>query len=76
MGLFSFAKGIMEKNKLFQFFSGKHQPRISCQTLQMEGWATNIRKNFRRFNLEAYRHSQERGKWGQNNTVTGILTVN
>lgn len=43
MGLFSFAKGIMEKNKLFQFFSWKHQSHISCQTLQMEGWATGVR---------------------------------
>lgn len=76
MGLFSFAKGTMEKNKLFQFFSGKHQLRISSQTLQMEGWATGIRKDFRNFNLEAYRHSQERGKWGQNNTVTGISRLN
>lgn len=39
MGLFSFAKGIVEKNKLFQFVSWKHQPPISCQTHQMEGWA-------------------------------------
>lgn len=47
MGLFSFAKGIMEKNKQFQFSSWKYQLRISWQTPQMEGWATGIRKDFR-----------------------------
>lgn len=75
MGLFSLAKEIMEKNKLFQFFSWKHQPYISCQMLQMEGWATGIRKDFRGFDLEADRHSQERRKQGQTNTVIGALGV-
>lgn len=68
MGLFSFAKGVMEKNKPFQFLSWKHQSHISCQTIQMEGWATGVRKDFQGCDLEAYRHSQERGKWGQTNT--------
>lgn len=49
MGLFPFAKGIMEKNKQFQFFSWKYQPRIGWQTFQMEGWDTSIRKDFRGF---------------------------
>lgn len=52
MGLFSFAKGFVEKNELFQFFSWKHQPHISCQTHQMEGWATGTKKDFRGFDLE------------------------
>lgn len=57
MGLFSFAKGIVEKNKLFQFFSWKHQPPISCQTHQMEGWATGTEENFRGSDLNTHSYS-------------------
>lgn len=53
MGLFSFAKGIMEKNNLFQFSSWKHQPHISCQMLQMERWATGFREDFSGLDLES-----------------------
>lgn len=41
----------------------------------MEGWATGVWKDFRSFDLEAYRHSQERGKWDQTNTIIGALGV-
>lgn len=75
MGLFSFAKGFVEKNKLFQFFSWKHQPHISCQTHQMEGWATGTKKDFRGFDLETYSYSEEKGKQGQSSTGFGRLGV-